>query len=428
MAQLSAILYTTMRTNHLSVAIVLDDKFPSASGVSRSIQTQIEELTQLGHHVTLIAPQTDLEAPEHATVVPVASFRFPGLPLHTRIIYASRRVARAISQEHHFDIIHSQTDTGALLLAAKIAQAQRIPHIHTFHTNMAGSHTMPVPTFFASLGFRLCALLTARIHQRHLHSQHAAAPQLASENWIGQFDWRTQAIIARAVDASTTPSHYMSAYIRAATHGVDLPGAIIPTGYNRAFEAYAQATQRQRQNDDGKIRFITISRLVKEKRLDVIIQAFQQAAIPQSELYIVGDGAESKRLARLAQGSPNIIFTGHVGGRKAIVQLLRDADVFVLASYRFDNQPIVIPESLVVGVPILYCDDRLDVGLNQGNSLLVQPDTASLAAGMQRIAEPAYHQQLVDGTKSVLTELSPQATATAYAQLYQQVIEQYHKR
>ena len=219
----------------------------------------------------------------------------------------------------------------------------------------------------------------------------------------------------------------MSAYIRAAARGVDLPGAIIPTGYNRTFEAYAQATQRQRQ-DDGKIRFITISRLVKEKRLDVIIQAFQQAAIPHSELYIVGDGAESKRLARLAQNSPNIIFTGHVGGRKAIVQLLRDADVFVLASYRFDNQPIVIPESLVVGVPILYCDDRLDVGLNQGNSLLVQPDTASLAAGMQRIAEPAYHQQLVDGTKSVLTELSPQATATAYAQLYQQVIEQYHKR
>ena len=417
-----------MRTNHLSVAIVLDDKFPSASGVSRSIQTQIEELTQLGHHVTLIAPRTDLEAPEHATVVPVASFRFPGLPLHTRIIYASRRVARAISQEHHFDIIHSQTDTGALLLAAKIAQVQRIPHIHTFHTNMAGSHTMPVPTFLASLGFRFCALLTARIHQRHLHSQHVTAPQLANENWIGQFDWRTQAIIARAVDASTTPSHYMSAYIRAAAHGVDLPGAIIPTGYNRTFETYAQATQRQRQNDDGKIRFITISRLVKEKRLDVIIQAFQQAAIPQSELYIVGDGAESKRLARLAHGSPNIIFTGHVGGRKAIVQLLRDADVFVLASYRFDNQPIVIPESLVVGVPILYCDDRLDVGLNQGNSLLVQPDTASLAAGMQRIAEPAYHQQLVDGTKSVLTELSPQATATAYAQLYQQVIEQYHKR
>ena len=236
-----------------------------------------------------------------------------------------------------------------------------------------------------------------------------------------------EAIIARAVDVSTTPSHYMSAYIRAAARGVDLPGAIIPTGYNRTFEAYAQATQRQRQ-DDGKIRFITISRLVKEKRLDVIIQAFQQAAIPHSELYIVGDGAESKRLARLAQDSPNIIFTGHVGGRKAIVQLLRDADVFVLASYRFDNQPIVIPESLVVGVPILYCDDRLDVGLNQGNSLLVQPDTASLAAGMQRIAEPTYHQQLVDGTKSVLTELSPQATATAYAQLYQQVIEQYHKR
>lgn len=140
----------------LSIAIVLDDKFPSSSGVSRSVQTQIEELSKIGHNITLIAPRTDLEAPSNIRIIPVKSIKFPGLPLHTRILCASWKSAKDISRKHSFNIVHSQTDTGALLLAAKISKIQNIPHIHTFHTNIAGSHTMIVSTFFASIGFHLC--------------------------------------------------------------------------------------------------------------------------------------------------------------------------------------------------------------------------------------------------------------------------------
>ena len=121
----------------LSIALIIDDKFPSSSGVSRSVQTQIEELTRLSHKVTLLAPYDNLEVPRQAKTIPVNSFRLPGLPIHTRILYATNHTAKVISQQHHFNLVHSQTDTGALLLAAKIARQQHIPHIHTFHTNIA---------------------------------------------------------------------------------------------------------------------------------------------------------------------------------------------------------------------------------------------------------------------------------------------------
>ena len=62
----------------LSVALIIDDKFPSSSGVSRSVQTQIEELTCLGHKVTLLAPHASLEAPKQAKTIPIKSFRLPG--------------------------------------------------------------------------------------------------------------------------------------------------------------------------------------------------------------------------------------------------------------------------------------------------------------------------------------------------------------
>ena len=77
----------------LSIALIIDDKFPSSSGVSRSVQTQIEELTRLSHKVTLLAPYDNLEVPRQAKTIPVNSFRLPGLPIHTRILYATNHTA-----------------------------------------------------------------------------------------------------------------------------------------------------------------------------------------------------------------------------------------------------------------------------------------------------------------------------------------------
>ena len=410
---------------YISVAIVVDDKFPSGSGVSRSVQTQVEELTRQGHMVTLIVPRSDIIIPKNARVITVPSFRLPGMPKHTRILCASRRTSREISEKYRFDVVHSQTDTGALLLASKLAQMQRIPHVHTFHTNIAGAHTVSIPTFFASLGYRLCAATIARIHMRCLPRCRTDASRLASENYISRFDWRTQAIIAYAVDASTTPSQYMSTYICAASNGLLSSIAVVRTGYNRTFERYVREIRLRMKQSDSKIRFISISRLVKEKRVDIIIESFKSAAIHNSELVIVGDGAERDSLVRLAKGDVSISFTGHVGSLKRVAQLLCGADVFVLASYRFDNQPIVIPEALVAGVPILYCDDRLDVGLKCGNSLLVHPDANSLATGMRQIVKPRLHQQLVEGTKDALADLSPHVTGSDYVTLYRQVIYDY---
>ena len=121
---------------YLSVAIIVDDKFPSGSGVSRSVQTQIEELTRLGHMVTLIVPISDNIIPKNARVITVPSFRLPGMPKHTRILCASRRTLHEIGGKYRFDVVHSQTDTGALLLASKLAHPS-YPYISYQHSRSA---------------------------------------------------------------------------------------------------------------------------------------------------------------------------------------------------------------------------------------------------------------------------------------------------
>ena len=100
-----------MQTLH--IALVLEDMFPDSSGVSRSVQMQIEELARLGHRVTLLAPAVQLAPPANAETIRLPSYRFPGLPKHTRIIVSTHALAKQISREHKFDVIHNQTDTGA---------------------------------------------------------------------------------------------------------------------------------------------------------------------------------------------------------------------------------------------------------------------------------------------------------------------------
>ena len=408
-----------MQTLH--IALVLEDMFPDSSGVSRSVQMQIEELVRLEHRVMLLAPAVQLVPPANAETIRLPSYRFPGLPKHTRIIVSTHALAKQISRKHKFDVIHSQTDTGAVRLAAHIARIQHIPHIHTFHTNMAGAHSTAPIVAFLSIGYRLGAYKLRRIRGSTQALATINRAILHEESPLGLFDWRSQALMATSVDAITTPSRYMLRYIQAAGASMHIPNASIPTGYSRSFEAIIAKTRRKRTSH--ALRFVSVSRIVKEKRLAVVIDAFRQADIPDSELVIIGDGAELAALRAHARGDTRITFTGHVGSQQEIVQHLRDADIFILASYRFDNQPIVITEALAARLPVLYCDDRLDVGLHPNNSLLVEPSCKAFAAGMRQLANKSTRHRLSVGTNSVFRELSPEVTARAYIKLYRQLLK-----
>jgi len=307
----------------LHIALVLDDTYPDSSGVSRSVQTQIVELNRAGHSVTLIAPRTPLEPPENARTIAAPFHRPPGLPPHTTILSSSPHLARQISGQQRLDVIHSHTDVGAVILAARIARLQRIPHVHTFHTNIAGAHTRQALTLLASLGYRLRAHQLASLRGRSPRpGPRPSGGVLSGESAIGRFDWRTQALIAASVDAFTTPSGFMQRYIRAAAPDrTPLSGRVIPTGYSRSLESIIADTHRKRH--DGAIRFISVSRIAREKRLDVMIEAFRQADIPHSQLIIVGDGAE---LPSLPAGPPGAAAKGSTAAQNTLAYHYLRAD------------------------------------------------------------------------------------------------------
>ena len=142
----------------LRVAVIIDDFFPASGGIGRSVQTQLEELTALGHEVTLIAPDRHLQKPRLGRIIECPTIYLEGLPAHLSVLHCSDRRARLISAAGRFDIVHSQTERGALVLGSKLGQLQDIPHLHTFHANIAGTHQTVPGSIFGTLGYQALVL------------------------------------------------------------------------------------------------------------------------------------------------------------------------------------------------------------------------------------------------------------------------------
>jgi glycosyltransferase involved in cell wall biosynthesis len=93
--------------------------------------------------------------------------------------------------------------------------------------------------------------------------------------------------------------------------------------------------------------FVTVSRLVKHKRIDVIINAIKQT---NHKLTVVGNGPEMGYLRRLAGGNKNIDFKGHVSETEK-VKILQNAKGFIFASN--EDFGISVVEAMAAGLPVL---------------------------------------------------------------------------
>ena len=91
--------------------------------------------------------------------------------------------------------------------------------------------------------------------------------------------------------------------------------------------------------------FITISRLVPYKRIDVIIQAFNQLKLP---LLIIGDGPLRKMLEKTAE--KNITFLGQLPP-KELDEYLKNARAFIFSAE--EDFGIVNVEAQACGVPVI---------------------------------------------------------------------------
>ena len=131
--------------------------------------------------------------------------------------------------------------------------------------------------------------------------------------------------------------------------------------------------------------FVTLSRLVAHKRLDLIIEAFSKLNLP---LKIIGEGPEKRRLQRRA--APNIEFLGYQPD-ESVVQLLGNARGFVCAAD--EDFGIAIVEAQAAGCPVIAykAGGALETVIEGLTGLYFEEQSsASLIDAIKRFDEIAY--------------------------------------
>jgi len=122
--------------------------------------------------------------------------------------------------------------------------------------------------------------------------------------------------------------------------------------------------------------FITVSRLIGWKRVDLAIHGFSKVAdkYPNTYLLVVGDGPEKENLERLTTSldlSKRVVFTGSVP-QAEVKSFLRSSNVF-LSFYDLSNLGNPIMEAMIAGLPLITIDvgDTRKLIQNGENGILI---------------------------------------------------------
>lgn len=130
--------------------------------------------------------------------------------------------------------------------------------------------------------------------------------------------------------------------------------------------------------------YLTVTRLVPHKRVDLIVEAFSKLNLP---LVVVGDGPELPRLKNMA--SPNVRFLGFESDEK-VAKLMSKARGFVCAAE--EDFGIAIVEAQAAGCPVIAyrAGGALETVLDEETGIFFDEQTAKSLADAVRRFERIY--------------------------------------
>ena len=155
---------------------------------------------------------------------------------------------------------------------------------------------------------------------------------------------------------------------------------------------------RCRYGIDHEFTFLYVGRIVKDKGINELVEAFNElySSHPESRLLLVGSKEDnldpiSEKSKEIIEHLPSIIMTGPVFGRD-LVNYYSAADCFVLPSYRegFPNTPI---EAGAMGLPCIVTDiNGSREIIEDGNNGIIVPskDSSALCKAMTNLLENKY--------------------------------------
>ncbi|WP_103192651.1 glycosyltransferase family 4 protein [Formosa algae] len=137
---------------------------------------------------------------------------------------------------------------------------------------------------------------------------------------------------------------------------------------------------RVNHNTSKVVKFLLVARLIKEKGIDLYIEAAKtlKKTYPEAEFHIIGEpdnSPSSIKLEKLNKLNKKGIVIYH-GKQNNVPEHLYNTDVFVLPTYYREGVPRSILEALSVGLPIITTNTPgcKETVIKDNNGILIKPN------------------------------------------------------
>jgi glycosyltransferase involved in cell wall biosynthesis len=380
----------------MRILMITDVYFPRINGVSTSIQIFMRELENLGHQVTLIAPdygQTETQA----NIIRIPSH---GVLFDPEDRMLKRRKVMAMRQrlmQQNFDVIHIQTPFVAHYLGVALAREFGIPCIESYHT------------YFEEYLFHYVPFVPKR--------------------WMRSFARYFTRKQCNAVNAVIVPSTAMQDVVT--SYGVTTLMQIIPTGMELdRFKGGDGAHFRTSYDiEPDRPVMVFIGRVAFEKNIEFLLDVVDQLRkrIPNVLLVIAGEGPalhSLQRRARKLKLDANVLFVGYLDREKELLDCYRAGDIFVFAS-RTETQGLVLLEAMALGVPVVSTAmmGTCDILRANRGALVADENVEQFADAAARILiNPLLHERLHREALSYVQEWSAAVMAAQLMDFYQTLV------
>jgi glycosyltransferase involved in cell wall biosynthesis len=351
----------------LRVALITSSYNYIKDGVALTLNRLVEYLEAHGVEVLVFAPTMATPAFAHAgTIVSVPSIALPARQEY-RLALGMPRSARRRLKEFGPDIIHIAVPDLLGYRALRLAQQWNIPAVASYHTRYE--------TYLKHYWYiaALTGLVSRYLRWFYATCREVYVPSLSMAETLRADGMKDNfRLWPRGIDAVRFNPAKRSSEWRA-RHGIGVSELVI----------------------------LHVSRLVREKRIDVIVETARriQAAGIAHKLVIVGDGPGR---AALEKTLPRAIFTGFLDG-ESLATAYASSDIFLFPSETesFGN---VTLEAMASGLPCVCADAT-------GSRSLVAAGLTGLLARPGCVGQFADHIATLAGDSALRRDMGANARA-----------------
>jgi len=303
----------------MEIAWFTDTWLPTRDGVVNSLLS-FKRVLEKEHNIYIFAPGKENKREENIFYFRSKPYsKYPDYRIASLLPIFSKKVAKIV-KELDIDIIHSHSPGVIGTYAVMASHLNSLPLVFTYHTFIQDS------VYFFSEGL-----------------QDLARKLL--NTWLRWYFRRCKAVIA--------PSNYVASKLKKFHDEIE----VIPTGIDvKRFEEGDGSEIRKKY---GKPIIFHVGRIVKEKNIDWLIDAFKILNEKIDAVLIIGgEGPYRKELMKKVErlALKNIIFTGFIKDDE-LPSYYNAASVFAFPS-TYETQGIVALEAMAAGAPVVAAKAR----------------------------------------------------------------------